>query len=218
MCKQVAAACLSLIAFASIAAFGANQPSGSFAWWANEQEYVWDSPKLCTALIKHRKVGPPYPGGAVAPVSVSGPTFRDWINDQNINHDIFYCPSRTDIVDSALRETWWNGTSALEGFIAYMNLTANIHALAEDETLSPVRIPPKYPGADLALFADLMFERYVVPGKWSLNHAKNGPVGYSVYSDEPSGGNVLLIDSHVEWRNFSEVELRYSTFKDHVYW
>lgn len=164
---------------------------------------------------ENKRLLPPYPPGAVAPLSVDGPTFRDWLDLKNIGHDIFFCPSRPDVADSAVREAWWN-FNVSEGFITYMNLTANnIHT---DQTVSPLRIPPRYPGPDLALYADLMAERYVVPGKWSLNHSTKGPVGYSVYSDEPSGGNVVLIDGHVEWRNFSEVEIRYSTFKDHVYW
>lgn len=154
---------------------------------------------------------PPYPTGASQPTALLGCFWRE-VPRYGFGRNSFYCPSSAMLTDEATRDEWWMGPATnpyawnSEHYIGYQIL---VNVAGESENVSPRRLPPTVDGRDLAIFSDWMMQYTVDPSLYVLNHSS--PAG-GVYWEQatPVGGNVCLVDGHVEWRSWERVSLRMS--------
>jgi prepilin-type N-terminal cleavage/methylation domain-containing protein/prepilin-type processing-associated H-X9-DG protein len=165
---------------------------------------------------------PPYPRGADKPFALVG-CFWKQLPRYGLNRDIFFCPSNSLFPSPAVREFWWMGqghsdpyASDSEHYIDYMIL---VDVLGEPEDVSPRTLPPRVEGRrpDLAIFADWMIIYPSNPALYVVNHTVNSGGGYYTLS-EPSGGNVCMVDGHVEWRSWDKTTLRMIRNGELVFW
>jgi prepilin-type N-terminal cleavage/methylation domain-containing protein/prepilin-type processing-associated H-X9-DG protein len=167
---------------------------------------------------------PPFPPGAKALDAVAG-VFRKAADKYGLPRDTFYCPSRADCTEEKREQLWngnvdWSSNVGLQGeaYPAYMNLM-NVVNPDPGPDLSPKRLPPRGENPDLALFGDLLIAdvSYVY---FLINHAPSSFVTRRYVTYEPSGGNMLWVDTHVTWRRWpDDVTLRFGRWGIvHVYW
>ncbi len=163
---------------------------------------------------------PPYPPGADKPFALMG-CFVKQLPRYGMSRDIFYCPSNALFRNIQEREKWWvniwqpdpNADNS-EHYIGYMIL---VNVFGEAKDVSPQMLPPQGEGRwpDLAIFADWAIVNSVF---YINNHSVDGNGGYYTLS-QPTGGNVCLIDGHVEWRSWDQMKIRmYRRNGEWVYW
>ena len=160
---------------------------------------------------------PDFPGGAQANDAITG-QFRDICGEFGMDETLWYCPSRADVQysDASQRHQLWTAFPD-EAFPSYMNLirvawpAGSGTPIKVPEDVSPWKIPPRVESKHLALFADCFIEVVdpaATQSTYIANHVTGGPGGRYVY-DVPYGAFVLMLDGHVEWRDWETSEIRW---------
>ncbi len=128
---------------------------------------------------------------------------RDLFFSEIENKDVFYCPMRPE-----MRKYWDWETDGNDPTLGYV-YTANTNY-----TKYPKSIAAKN---NIALFADITqnFSStwYSTADDYSTQRSTNH---MSTTGSGPEGGNVVYVDGHGKWREFSRMKVQYGTGKNAV--
>jgi len=152
---------------------------------------------------------------------------RDAIMRAGATRSSFYCPSR-DLQDD---DSLWDVPGYGETATGYFWLMTRGNGLFSDTTHFALfgYDPDRYPGfgqmrsrLDLPRPAEreLVTDSTVSMGTGAtrvftgVNHGSGGHSTNHLKRGQGAGGNILFLDSHVVWRDFSEMKVRFPTLDD----
>ncbi|MCF7668499.1 MAG: type II secretion system GspH family protein [Verrucomicrobia bacterium] len=144
----------------------------------------------------------------------------DELAKHGTQRDIFYCPSfqfqNTD-------ELWeFTEDYRVLGYALTFKNSGRVATSNINETITPQEI--KIRGRSYVPKAStrpLVADATLSEGNDNFNHVQGGWADYHRTSHmngvDPAGGNILFLDGHVEWRNFSDMKVR-TTDEPRFWW
>jgi prepilin-type N-terminal cleavage/methylation domain-containing protein/prepilin-type processing-associated H-X9-DG protein len=140
---------------------------------------------------------------------------RNALLNQGFARDILYCSSWSrQNKDQAWAGNVFNGYTAIGYLVTFPGtaglIPTNIN-LRMSITSIPVNLPiPLPPPSQRELAADATISQAAAPNVFTLQ--LTGSPGRPAHMDgpRPAGGNILFLDSHVQWRKFNVMRIRSS--------
>jgi prepilin-type N-terminal cleavage/methylation domain-containing protein/prepilin-type processing-associated H-X9-DG protein len=141
---------------------------------------------------------------------------RDLMTDNGAKRNILYCPAFHAYYksDLGMMEKWWDyGTSGC--VLSYGVLIAR-KGPDPAQMLSPKYFRDKLivtNATEVEIFVDIVIQEDT--GSFTQIRSTSGIVPYHTTSHlakggRPEGGNILFADSHVSWRRFRDMQMRYA--------